>query len=85
MLTATDITGLMALPPTPTRPGSDPFGGESTVDIDEAVEMFPDQEDLLRSLASGDSDLTTNADRDYKWVIAASHRLRLVEPHVGTR
>lgn len=37
MLTAADITGLMALPPTPVRVDADPFGGPSTVDLDEAT------------------------------------------------
>lgn len=35
MLTATDITGVMALPPTPLREGVDPFGVASTVDLPE--------------------------------------------------
>ncbi|HEY8216930.1 MAG TPA: dihydrodipicolinate synthase family protein [Acidimicrobiia bacterium] len=37
MLTARDITGLMALPATPVREGADPFAPESTVDVDEAA------------------------------------------------
>jgi dihydrodipicolinate synthase/N-acetylneuraminate lyase len=36
MLGAGDITGLMALPPSPLREGADPFGAASTVDLDEA-------------------------------------------------
>src|SRR6185437_6882934 len=37
VLTASDITGLMALPPTPVRADVDPLGASSTVDVDEAV------------------------------------------------
>src|SRR6266536_2694102 len=39
MLTARDITGLMALPPTTVREGAEPFGPESTVDLDEAARV----------------------------------------------
>ncbi len=49
------------------------------LDIDAAIELFPDKEELLRGLIEGDSDLTTNADREYKWVITATKRVRLVE------
>lgn len=49
------------------------------LDVEEAIELFPDKEDLLRAVIEGDSDLTTNADREYKWVIAATRRVRLVE------
>lgn len=49
------------------------------LDVEEAIELFPDQEELLRGLVQGDSDLTTNADREYKWVITATRRVRLVE------
>lgn len=49
------------------------------LEVDEAVDLFPDKEELLRSLVEGDSDLTTNADREFKWVITASKRLRLIE------
>ncbi len=48
-------------------------------DIDEAIELFPDKEDELRGLIQGDSDLTTNADREYKWVIASTQRVRIIE------
>lgn len=47
--------------------------------LDEAIELFPDKEEQLRGLISGDADLTTNADREYKWVIASTQRVRLVE------
>ena len=49
------------------------------LDIGEAIELFPDQEDKIRGLIEGDSDLTTNADREYKWVIASTQRVRLIE------
>jgi hypothetical protein len=49
------------------------------LDIGEAIELFPDQEERLRGLIEGDSDLTTNADREYKWVIASTQRVRLIE------
>jgi hypothetical protein len=41
--------------------------------------MFPDKEEQLRGLIQGDSDMTTNADREYKWVISSTQRIRLVE------
>lgn len=49
------------------------------LDLDEAITLFPDKEEILRALVSGDSDLTTNADREYKWVITATQRVRLIE------
>jgi len=49
------------------------------LDIDAAVEMFPGKEDDLEGLFVGDSDLTTNADREIKWIISTTKRLRLVE------
>lgn len=50
------------------------------MDVDAAVELFgPEKKELIEGLFEGDSDLTTNADRDYKWVITASKRIRLVE------
>ena len=49
------------------------------LDIDEAIELFPDKEELLRGLIEGDSDMTTKSDREYRWVITATKRVRLVE------
>ena len=49
------------------------------LDVDEAIELFPDKEDELRGLVAGDSDMTTNPDREFKWVITATRRIRLVE------
>src|SRR5208282_6761948 len=48
-------------------------------DIGEAIELFPDKEDQLRGMIEGDSDLTTNADREYKWVVSSTQRIRLIE------
>ena len=49
------------------------------IDVEEAVELFPDKEDLLRGLLEAGSDLTTNADREYKWISVSEKRIRLVE------
>jgi hypothetical protein len=49
------------------------------LDLDAAIEMFPDKADELEGLFQGDSDLTTNPDREIKWIISTSRRLRLVE------
>jgi hypothetical protein len=49
------------------------------LDIDAAIELFPDKEELLRGLIEGDSDLTSNADREYRWVITSTQRVRLCE------
>lgn len=48
-------------------------------DIEEAVELFPDKEETLRGLIENGSDLTTQADREFKWVISTEQQLRLVE------
>jgi hypothetical protein len=45
-----------------------------------AIELFPDKEEELRSLmVETGFDLTTHADREFKWVYANEHRVRLVE------
>lgn len=49
------------------------------VALDAAIEMFPEQAELLESLFQGDSDLTTNSDREIKWLMTSSRNLRLVE------
>jgi hypothetical protein len=49
------------------------------MDVDAAVEIFPDKADDLEGLFMGDSDLTTNSDREIKWIISTSKRLRMVE------
>lgn len=55
------------------------MGVAKWLDVEEAIELFPDKEDLLRGLIEGDADLTTNADREYKWIITSTQRIRLVE------
>ncbi|MCS3725496.1 portal protein [Bradyrhizobium betae] len=49
------------------------------MDVEAAVEMFPDKEELLQGLFQGDSDLTTNPDREIKWLITSTRRVRMVE------
>ena len=56
------------------------MGVAKWVDIEEAVELFPDQEEQLRSLmVETGFDLTTHADREYKWIYVNEQRIRLVE------
>jgi hypothetical protein len=50
------------------------------LDVEAAVELFPDKAEELRTLlADAGSDLTTHADREHKWVTVNDKRLRLVE------
>lgn len=50
------------------------------LDVDAAVELFPDKEDELRTLMVDTGfDLTTHSDREFKWVYVNEQRLRLVE------
>lgn len=49
------------------------------MDLDAGIEIFPEKAEELEGLFQGDSDLTTNADREIKWIISTSKRLRLVE------
>jgi hypothetical protein len=49
------------------------------MDVEAAIEIFPDKEELLQGLFQGDSDLTTNPDREIKWLITATRRVRMVE------
>src|SRR5258708_29930577 len=50
------------------------------LDIEAAIELFPDKEDELRSLmVETGFDLTTHADREIKWVYVNEQRVRLVE------
>lgn len=49
------------------------------VDVEVAVEMFPDQEDVIRGLIENGSDLTTYSDREFKWINTTSKRVRLIE------
>lgn len=50
------------------------------LDVEEAIELFPDHEDDLRTLMTETGfDLTTHADREFKWVYVNEKRVRLVE------
>ena len=50
------------------------------LDVEAAVELFPDKEEELRTLmVETGFDLTTHADREYKWITVNEKRLRLVE------
>lgn len=50
------------------------------MDVEAAVELFPDKEELIRSLmVESGFDLTTHSDREYKWVYVNEKRVRLVE------
>jgi len=50
------------------------------LDVEAAVELFPDREDDIRSLmVETGFDLTTHSDREFKWVYVNEHRIRLVE------
>ena len=50
------------------------------LDVEEAIELFPDREDELRTLmVETGFDLTTHADREFKWIYVNEKRLRLVE------
>jgi hypothetical protein len=50
------------------------------LDVEAAVELFPDKEDEIRSLmVETGFDLTTHSDREFKWVYVNEHRVRLVE------
>lgn len=49
------------------------------LDVEAAIELFPDKEDELRGLIENGSDLTTYADREFKWIYVSEQRVRLVE------
>jgi hypothetical protein len=50
------------------------------LDVEAAVELFPDKETELRTLmVETGFDLTTHADREFKWIYVNEKRLRLVE------
>src|SRR5260221_600670 len=49
------------------------------LDVEEAVELFPDKEEDIRALLESGSDLTTYADREFKWIYVNERRVRLVE------
>jgi len=50
------------------------------LDVESAVELFPDKEAELRTLMVDTGfDLTTHSDREFKWIYVNEQRLRLVE------
>jgi hypothetical protein len=49
------------------------------LDVEAAVELFPDFEDTLRDLVDWGFDLTTHSDREFRWINTHEKRLRLVE------
>src|SRR5205807_9902207 len=50
------------------------------LDVEAAVELFPEKEMELRTLmVETGFDLTTHSDREYKWIYVNEKRLRLVE------
>jgi hypothetical protein len=50
------------------------------LDVEAAIELFPDKEDELRTLMVDTGfDLTTHSDREFKWVYVNEQRLRLIE------
>jgi hypothetical protein len=55
------------------------LGQAKWIDEEECIELFPDLEDVIRSLVDNGSDLTTYSDREFKWVYTTERRVRLVE------
>jgi hypothetical protein len=50
------------------------------LDVEAAIELFPDKEVELRTLMTESGfDLTTHADREFKWILINEKRVRLVE------
>lgn len=49
------------------------------LDVEAAVELFPDKEEEIRAYIENGYDLTTHADREYKWIYVNEKRVRLVE------
>jgi len=49
------------------------------MDVEAASELFPGKRDDLEALFQGDSDLTTNPDREIKWLILSQRRVRMIE------
>lgn len=55
------------------------LGQAKWVDEDECIELFPDLEDVIRGLVENGNNLTTYADREFKWIYTNERRVRLVE------
>lgn len=49
------------------------------LDLDAAIEILPHKEELLSGMFDAGSDMTTNPDREIKWLMSSEKRLRLVE------
>lgn len=49
------------------------------LDIEAAIELFPDKEEELRGLIDTGTALTTYADREFKYILVHEQRVRLVE------
>lgn len=49
------------------------------LDLEAAIELFSDKEDELQDLVDNGSELTTNSEREFKWLNVAERRIRLVE------
>jgi hypothetical protein len=50
------------------------------LDVEAAIELFPDKEEELRSLmVETGFDLTTHSDREFKWTLVNEQKVRLVE------
>lgn len=49
------------------------------LDLDAAIEILPGKEELLEGMFDAGSDMTTNPDREIKWLMSSEKRLRLVE------
>ncbi len=49
------------------------------LDLDAAIEIMPDKEELLSGMFDAGSDLSTNPDREIQWLMSSQKRLRMVE------
>lgn len=49
------------------------------LDLDAAIELLPEREEELSGMFDAGSDMTTNPDREIKWLMSSEKRLRLVE------
>lgn len=49
------------------------------MDLEDVIDLFPEKEDELRDLMGGGSDLSSNPDRELKWINTRTKRLRLIE------
>src|SRR5271165_34790 len=49
------------------------------LDIEAAIELFPDKEQDIRDSMDSGFDLTTHSDQEYKWVYTNERRIRMVE------